>query len=86
MNMDLEKWKKWIKEIYKNFKELYINRYVFWEVQEIIKNNAVLENFIPMYCHRKFGPLSKTRLWYNINLLERSIRWQNENVEPSPRV
>ena len=26
-----------------------------------------------MYCHRKFGPLSKTRLWYNIHLPERSI-------------
>ena len=24
-----------------------------------------------LYCHRKFGPLSKTRLWYNIHLLER---------------
>ena len=34
-----------------------------------------------MYCHRKFGPLSKTRLWYNIHLLERSIRWRNENEE-----
>ena len=31
-----------------------------------------------MYCHRKFGPLSKTRLWYNIHLLERSIRWRTK--------
>ena len=37
-----------------------------------------------LYCHRKFGPLSKTRLWYNIHLLERSIRWRNENEETSP--
>ena len=36
-----------------------------------------------LYCHRKFGPLSKTRLWYNIYLLERSIRWRNENEETS---
>ena len=36
-----------------------------------------------MYCPRKFGPLSKTRLWYNIHLLERSIRWRNENEETS---
>ena len=36
-----------------------------------------------LYCHRKFGPLSKTRLWYNIHLLERSIRWRNENEETS---
>ena len=36
-----------------------------------------------MYCHRKFGPLSKTRLWYNIHLLERSIRWRSENEETS---
>ena len=35
------------------------------------------------YCHRKFGPLSKTRLWYNIHLLERSLRWRNENEETS---
>ena len=31
-----------------------------------------------LYCHRKFGPLSKTRLWYNIHLLERSIRWRTK--------
>ena len=31
-----------------------------------------------MYCHRKFGPLPKTRLWYNIHLLERSIRWRTK--------
>ena len=37
-----------------------------------------------LYCHRKFGPLSKTRLWYNIHLLERSIRWRNANEETSP--
>ena len=36
-----------------------------------------------LYCHRKFGPLSKTRLWYNIHLLERSIRWRSENEETS---
>ena len=36
-----------------------------------------------MYCHRKFGPPSKTRLWYNIHLLKRSIRWCNENAEAS---
>ena len=36
-----------------------------------------------VYCHRKFGPLSKTRLWYNIHLLERSLRWRNENEETS---
>ena len=28
-----------------------------------------------LYCHRKFRPLSKPRLCYNTNLLERSIRW-----------
>ena len=27
-----------------------------------------------LYCHRKLGPLSKTRLCYNDNLLERSLR------------
>ncbi len=37
-----------------------------------------------VYCHRKFGPLSKIRLWYNIHLLVRSIRWRNENEETSP--
>ena len=31
-----------------------------------------------LYCHRKFRPLSKPRLCYNNNLLERSIRWPNE--------
>ena len=39
---------------------------------------------ITVYCHRKFGPLSKPRLWYTNNLLERSLRWRNENEEPSP--
>ena len=33
---------------------------------------------VRVYCHRKFGPLSKTRLWYTINLLERSIRWRTK--------
>ena len=37
-----------------------------------------------MYCHRKLGPLSKPRLWYNYNLIIRSIRWRNENEEASP--
>ena len=37
-----------------------------------------------LHCYRKFGPLSKTRLWYNIDLLERSIRWRNANEETSP--
>ena len=43
----------------------------------------ILINLI-LYCHRKFGPLSKTRLWYNNNLIIRSSRWQNENEEVSP--
>ena len=37
-----------------------------------------------LYCHRKLGPLSKPRLWYNYNLIIRSIRWRNENEEASP--
>ena len=39
---------------------------------------AYSEDFSRLYCHRKFGPLSKTRLWYNIHLLERSIRWRTK--------
>lgn len=35
-----------------------------------------------MYCHRKFGPLSKPRLWYNNNLNERSFRWQTQKIHP----
>ncbi len=34
-----------------------------------------------MYCYQKLGLQSKPRLWYNITLTERSIRWQNENEE-----
>ena len=30
------------------------------------------------YCHRKIGPLSKPRLWYTNNLLERSLRWRTK--------
>ena len=45
-----------------------------------LENNAISDL---LYCHRKFGPLSKTRLWYNIHLLERSIRWRNANEETS---
>ena len=37
-----------------------------------------------VYCHRKFRPLSKSRLWYTHNLIERSLRWRNENEETSP--
>ncbi len=37
-----------------------------------------------LYCHRKLGPLSKPRLWYNNNLIIRSIRWRSENEEASP--
>ena len=33
---------------------------------------------MPLYCHRKFGPLSKPRLWYTNNLLERSLRWRTK--------
>ena len=47
------------------------------------KSFSPLEIGKALYCHRKFGPLSKTRLWYNIHLLERSIRWRNENEETS---
>ena len=35
-----------------------------------------------MYCHRKFRPLSKPRLCYNNNLLERGIRWRNAEDSP----
>ena len=41
-------------------------------------------NIAKVYCHRKLGPLSKPRLWYNYNLIIRSIRWRNENEEASP--
>ena len=33
---------------------------------------------LSLYCHRKFGPLSKPRLWYTNNLLERSLRWRTK--------
>ena len=36
-----------------------------------------------MYCHRKFGPPSKPKLWYNLHQLERSLRWRNTNDETS---
>ena len=40
--------------------------------------------FSILYCHRKFRPLSKPRLCYNDTLIERRIRWRNENEETSP--
>ena len=36
-----------------------------------------------MDCHRKFGPLAKPKFWYTHNLIERSLRWRNENEETS---
>ncbi len=38
--------------------------------------------FSILYCHRKFRPLSKPRLCYNDTLIERSIRWRNEEDSP----
>ena len=36
-----------------------------------------------LYCHRKTGPLSKTRLCYNTISQKGEFRWRNENEEPS---
>ncbi len=61
-----------------NIKEVFFRPYKNEDIISLI--NMEIRT---MYCHRKFGPLPKTRLWYNIHLLERSIRWQNENEETS---
>ena len=47
------------------------------KIVELLINSESYE----LYYHRKFRPLSKTRLCYNNNLIERSIRSRNENEE-----
>ena len=51
---------------------------------DVPKNNFSQIKTDKLYCHRKLGPLSKPRLWYNNNLIIRSIRWRSENEEASP--
>ncbi len=44
MNNDkLKKWLKWLKVIEKDIQELRIKQNIFWEVQDIIKNNSDLD-------------------------------------------
>jgi hypothetical protein len=39
----VEKWQRWIKIIYGEIQDLLINRYIFWEVQKIIKSNPKIQ-------------------------------------------
>ena len=57
---------------------------VTWVRIEGIHVAGFISEIGELYCHRKLGPLSKPRLWYNYNLIIRSIRWRNENEEASP--
>lgn len=73
----LEDWKKWINEIYKDFREVYFNRHVFWEVQDIIKNNPDLENFNP----NKFNLfLAQSYFDYSVSAIRRQIKHNKSSV------
>ena len=36
--------KKWLEMVYENATEAVVNQHIFWEVQEIIRNNPLLQN------------------------------------------
>lgn len=42
-NSRFNKWNKWLELIYKEITDLSVKRYIFWEVQEIIKNNQKIQ-------------------------------------------
>lgn len=43
MNGKFEKWDKWIDVLYSQVMDLSTTRYIFWEVQKIIKNNSKIQ-------------------------------------------
>ena len=43
MSTRFDKWSKWLDVIYREIKSLSVNRNIFWEVQEIIKNNPKIQ-------------------------------------------
>lgn len=43
MNDKFDKWNGWLDVIYKEISTLSIHRYIFWEVQEIVKNNSRIQ-------------------------------------------
>ena len=45
MNQDqiFERWQRWIKTLFDEIQGLLINRYIFWEVQKIIKSNPKIQ-------------------------------------------
>lgn len=43
MKQKLEKWEKWFKTVYQEVTNLAVKRHVFWEVQDVIKNNPKIQ-------------------------------------------
>ncbi|MDE3256298.1 MAG: hypothetical protein OYM47_00480 [Gemmatimonadota bacterium] len=43
MDQKYQKWRKWIKAIYKELQGVLIQRHIFWEVQKIIKSNPKIQ-------------------------------------------
>jgi hypothetical protein len=43
MKQKFEKWEKWLKNIYDEVTDLSVLRHIFWEVQEIIKDNTEIQ-------------------------------------------
>ena len=43
MNKKLEKWERWLEVLYSQIMDLSTTRYIFWEVQKIIKQNSKIQ-------------------------------------------
>lgn len=77
MNQKFEKWENEIEDIYKDFSEVFFNRYIFWEVQSIIKNNADLENYKPNWFNVFLG---QSYFDYVVSAIRRQVKHQKDSV------
>ena len=77
MDPKFEKWERWLETIYKDFREVFFNKHIFWEIQAIIRNNPNLENYKPNWFNVFLG---QSYFDYAVSAIRRQIKNQKDSI------
>jgi hypothetical protein len=75
MNTKLKKWINWLKIIESEIYDLVVTKDIFWQVQEIIKNNKAIQKPSIFYDY-----LGDTYISYTLIGLRRQIKKDNQSI------
>ena len=75
MDSRLSKWLRWLKEVHDDIQQLLVKRNIFWEVQDIIKNNKEIHKPSSFY-----GYLGDTYVAYISIGIRRQVKVDKQSI------